>query len=239
MVDRNSTEPPKPNDGLATFTVERDPLDFRGTGGVLHDLSAGYDDNDYLLIANGLQVLTHPLAENAALLADRGGDVSIIAHHDGTPSGLMLVRCGVLRTLPAAGFVDMKEQALPTIAKEHSVRVVELDHPSALPVRTLSDYMHALRTHHRRSKHAQTLQDPYAEDLQATYSLVEPGADVADTARIHDSVVLAGAKVHPDAILVRSLVCPDAIVGRGQRVVDRVVGPTRAAVSKRGEDAWA
>lgn len=238
MVDGHSTEPPKPQDGLAAFTVERDPLDFRGTGGVLHDLSAGYEDDDYLLVANGLQVLTHTLTETAGLLAERGGDVSIVAHRDGTPSGLMLVRCGVLRRLPAAGFVDMKEQALPTIAQKHSVRVVGLDQPSALPVRTLSDYMHALRVHHRRYKNAQAAQDPFAEDLQSSYSVIEPGADVSDTARIHDSVVLAGAKVHPDAILVRSLVCPGAVVGRGQRVVDRLAAPARAA-NKRGDSAWA
>jgi len=236
MVDRNSQVPESPGDDerQVEFIIERDPLDYRGTGGVLHDLSADYDDDDYLLVVNGLQVMLQPLVEMTQLLASKGGDVSVIAHRDGTPSGLMLVRCGVLRAISSAGFVDMKEQALPAIARSHRVSVAEIEEPSALPVRTLNDYLYALRLHQLRLDNKPAVNDPFAENLESTFSIVEQGAKVDPSARIHDSVILQGGRVDAGAIVVRSLVCPGAVVGRGQRAVDRLVASPKRLREQQG-----
>src|SRR5204863_1877814 len=133
----------------SSFKVLRDQSEFRGTGGVLRDLSHDYDEDDLVLVANAAQLLLDPLSVVAAALDHKGGDVAMISHHDGTPSGLMLVRCKTLRLIPAAGFVDMKEQALPTISQHFDVRVTHFRRPSGLPIRTLSDYIAALRHYHR------------------------------------------------------------------------------------------
>ena len=62
MVNHNAPEPISADAGhYGSFRVERDLSDYRGTGGVLHDLAADYDDDDLILVANAAQVLLDPL----------------------------------------------------------------------------------------------------------------------------------------------------------------------------------
>jgi hypothetical protein len=117
----------------------------------------------------------------------------------------------------------MKEQALPLISSKYDVRVLHRRRPTGLPVRSLSDYIQALRFHHRSRNGRHSENDPLAEDWSPTFSLVEGGAQVDASARLHDSVVLQGGRVEPGAVVVRSVVCPDATVGRDRTAVDRLV----------------
>src|SRR5205085_399511 len=127
------------NEPRVSVKVMRDPFEYRGTGGVLHDVARELEDDDYLVVATGAQLLLEPLKELVAGLTRRGGDVGILAHRDGMPSGLMLVRCGVLRQISDLGFVDLKEQALPAIAKKHRV-TVETWETASYAIRTAGDY---------------------------------------------------------------------------------------------------
>jgi len=204
----------------AIVSIERDPFAFRGTGGLLHDLARRWDDNDLLLVASAGQLLLEPLIDLAYALASRSTDVAVVAHRGGTPSGLMLVRCGCLRMIPKVGFVDMKEQALPRIAQHHEVAVVDFNRPTGLPLRTLAGYIDALRARHQRVNDAEQAAE---NDWRATFFLVEPRAIVAPTAMIHDAVVLSGARVESDATVVRSVICPGAVVRAGAMVVDDIV----------------
>jgi len=209
---------------LGAFRVERDLSEYRGTGGVLHDLARDYHDDDLLLVANAAQVLLDPMSRVLMALCRKRADVAVISHDDGTPSGIMLVRRKTLRMLPATGFVDMKEQGLPLIASQHDVRVVRRRRPTGLPIRLLDGYVQALHYYHRRRAGAHgSMIDPLAEDWTPAFSLVEPGASVDPSARIHDSVVLAGARVEAGSVLVRSLVCPGAVIRRDRTAVDEVI----------------
>jgi hypothetical protein len=138
-----------------------------------------------------------------------------------------------VRGLPAAGFVDMKEQALPLIAKAHSVRVLERRRPAALPTRTLAEYVAALRSHHTRLAGIEVHDDadPYAEDWETRFAIAEAGAVLHPEARVHDSVVLRGGRVDAGAAIVQSLVCGGVEVRRGEMVTDTVL--TRAAGNGR------
>jgi hypothetical protein len=227
---QSMTEGPSSRDAvdLAPVRLERDPFDYRGTGGVLRDLAARYADDDLLLVANAAQVLTEPLAQIAVDLAATNGDVGLISHLDGTPSGLMLVRCAALRHLPASGFVDMKEQALPLIAERFDVTVVHRRKPSGLPVRTLDSYIEALRQYHQRLARGLAWHAPasaFDEDWEAAFSVVEEGARVEPSARLHDSVVLRGGRVEAKASVVHSVVCDGGVLGHGRIVVDQFVTP--------------
>lgn len=236
MLDRASTLPPVPSgNGRAAFTIESDPRDYRGTGGVLRDIAAAYDEDDVLLVANGAQVLMQPIGEIVEPLQRLNADVAVVNHRDGTPSGIMLVRCGALSVIPATGFIDMKEQALPRIAQKFAVRVAHFDRPTGLPTRTLANYIHALRMYHQQLNDAAAIHDPFAENLRATFAIVQEGADVHATARVHDSVVMAGAKVGPGAILVRSLVCRGAVIHHDQHVIDRMIGGGGSSGASAGE----
>jgi mannose-1-phosphate guanylyltransferase len=223
MLDRSATEPAAalPIDGVV-LSVERDPYAYRGTGGVLRDLAGAYADDDYLLVANAGQLLGEPLTELASELLDRGGDVTVVAHTDGAPSGLMVVRCGALREIPAAGFSDMKEQALPLIAKSHRVEVVQKRTASAVAIRNVQDYISALRRHHRRLAGDIEETGAFAEEWRPVFQIVEDGAS-AEGARIHDSVVLRGARVQEGAVIVRSVICSGTFVPSGRMLAEDVV----------------
>ena len=226
MVDRNSPEPISAAvKYYGNFRVERDQSEYRGTGGVLGDLASKYDDDDLILVANAAQVLLDPLVALATTLDNRRGDVGIISHRDGTPSGIMLMSCKTLRLIPATGFVDMKEQAMPSIAQRYAVEVVHRRRPTGLPVRSASDYVTAMRLYHMRRAGKTTLVDPLAEDWQPSFGIVEEGAVVDPTARVHDAVVLRGGVVEAGAVLVRSVVCPSGLVRKDRTLVDEFVRP--------------
>ncbi len=240
MVDQISPEPASADAKYyGTFRVERDSSDYRGTGGVLHDVAREYDDDDWILVANAAQVLVDPLATLVSSLVQKGGDVSVISHADGTPSGVMLINCKTLRVIAADGYIDMKEQALPLIAQQFDVRVVRRRRPTGLPIRSLEDYIQGLRYHHRRRIGKPSATDPLAEDWTPSFALVEPGALVDPSARLHDSVVLRGGIVEPGAVLVRSVVCSGGIVRRDKSAVDQFItgAPDTVAVSARSKTA--
>jgi N-acetylglucosaminyldiphosphoundecaprenol N-acetyl-beta-D-mannosaminyltransferase len=221
-LDRSSIAPAGAAPRFAgDWAAERDVNDLRGTGGLLRDLAQHYGPDDYLLVANAAQVLLDPLVALATVLDRRRCDVSLIAHKDGSPAGMMLVRCGALTMINPVGFVDMKEQALPAIASRFDVRAVQTRRPTGLAVRTLADYLAAIRRlQQRRVPSADPDGDPLAEDWQRRFAIVEAGAGVSESAYVHDSVVLKGARVEPGAAVVRSLLCPGTLVRAGEQIVD-------------------
>jgi hypothetical protein len=224
LVSRHTPEPVSAAARYAgTYRVLRDQSDYRGTGGVLRDLAHDYDDNDLVLVANAAQLLLDPLSVIAAALDHKHGDVALIGHSDGTPSGVMLIRSKTLRVISPDGFVDMKEQALPLIAKQFDVKVMQCRRPSGLPIRSLADYIGALRHFHRRRIGKPASSDPLAEDWQPAFAIVEDGAIVAPRAHVHDAVVLKGGVVETGASLVRCLVCPGGVARQKTTVVDQFV----------------
>ena len=224
MINRNSVRPTlTTSENHVVMRIHEDEAEYRGTAGVLHDLTDHYDDDDFVLVANGAQVILTALTDLFGLLADTAADVSLISNSDGSPSSAMLVRCGVLRQVPEIGFVDMKEQALPKIANSHKVVAVHQAESTSVPIRTLTDYIHALRWFHGRSTDGFTGTNAFAEPWQPTFSIIEKDADVNSGARVHDSVVLAGAHIERGALLVQSVVCPGARIHRREVVTDRLV----------------
>jgi len=206
------------------ISVERDAADFRGTGGILRDAAARYGPGDLMLVGNGAQVLTESLSSLALELLKSGGDISIIAHGDGTPSGLFLIRCSVLAAAADVGFLDFKEQLLPRLsAAGHAVTVIQRNHATGRPVRTLDGYLAGLRAFHRMKQGLPPIQDVFDDDWNRTFSIVESGANVDPTATVHDSVVLSGARIERGAAAVRCVICPRAVVRAGEIVADRIV----------------
>jgi hypothetical protein len=226
IIDQASAAPTLiAHDQSVSVSVERDPLEYRGSGGVLRDISQGYEDSDYLLVANATQIIVDNLLSVTTALIARGADIAMVSHSDGSPGGFMLARCGALRDIPASGFVDMKEQALPALASKHHVSVLQWPQPSGMSIRTVSQYIDALRHIHRRTSVEPSTTDAFHEDWKQTFAIVEPDARVASSALIHDSVVLKGARVEEGAVVVGSVICPGAVVARGRMVVDEIVRP--------------
>ena len=221
LVDLKSVLPTTPENCQRTpFSIERDKTGFRGTGGVLHDQSSQYHENDLVLVANASQMLLRPLPQLVDELAILNADVAIVSHNDGTPSGLMLVRCGVLRSISPIGFVDMKEQALPKIAENHQVKVLQKSQATGLPIRNPYDYIKVLQ--YRANLQDRSSVIPH-EDWRSSFGIIEPDAEIDSSAHVHDSVVLRHARVDKGARLIRSIACPGAQVMRRNTVIDQVI----------------
>jgi len=224
LVDRAAPEVEvAANHDRVSLSIQRDPGEYRGTGGLLRDVAEDIDDEDWLFAISGGQILFQSLVEVFQRLDAVEGDVVISANADGSPCGFMFIRAGVLRAIRDVGFVDMKEQALPGIAAKHRVGVAMFDESPAMTIRERPAYLAALRRYHRlQAGLSQT--DPFEEHWAPVFGVCEPGAKVDDGATLHDSVVLDGGVVERGAIVVRSVVCPGAVVRRRQRVVDRIIG---------------
>ena len=214
--------------------LRRDPNEFRGTGGVLHDVARDWDDDLIMLVGNGPQVLLTPLEDVVEQMLAEDADVVLVTDRTHVPVPVMLVRCGVLRDLPEIGFVDFKEQALPGIAKAFRVMAIRFGDPVALPIRTRANYIEAVRTFHRR--HAGIPERHLVpERWQRTFAIVESGAAVDSSACLHDSVVLSGARIEAGAVVIRSVVGPGALVRRNQSVVDACIGGVAATRPEASE----
>jgi NDP-sugar pyrophosphorylase family protein len=221
IIDRRASEPQlSPWEGPVNLSVEHDPHEYRGTAGVLRDVSCDYDDDDYIVVASAAQILLEPVEKLVCELASKANDISLVAHDDGTPCGLMLMRCGCLREIPAIGYIDLKEQAFPEIAKRYRVHVVRRVRPSGLPIRTLEDYVEALRAYRRLL--AGNGDHRAEEDSHSLFEIVEDGAVVNPGSRLHDSVVLRGGRVEGESVLLRSIVGPQGIV-RHKTLVCRII----------------
>ncbi|MEM9347228.1 MAG: hypothetical protein AAGB26_11490 [Planctomycetota bacterium] len=227
LISRNSGLTPRTERfGPVLMSIEYDPSSFRGTAGLLSDIARSYNDDDHLLVTSAGQILFEPLIRIAMDLYNAGGDFTLGIDPDGVPSGLMLFRCGCMRSINPVGFCDLNEQALPEMACDHQVRVARFASPVAMSVRTLQSYLGALRAFHRYASGRCDLDQPFEEQWRPTFGIIEPGATVGRGVVVHDSVVLAGAKIESGAVLVRSVVCPGSVVGRDTRVVDQVVSGT-------------
>jgi NDP-sugar pyrophosphorylase family protein len=210
------SEPESPLD----VRVEEDPFEFRGTAGVLKDLTKSYNEEDFVLVANASQP---PLGGQQGLvsaLIEAKGIARVLIDRHRSPTGLVLIKVGCLESVSEVGYVDLKEQALPAIAKDEWVSAVTTEERFLEPIRNRETYLAAVRAFHLGSDEEES---PYRETWRSTFSLVEDGAEVAKGAKIHDSVVLAGAKVGEDAVVARSVVCPGQTVMRGEVRVDETV----------------
>lgn len=221
IIDRRASEPKLPLcKGAVNLSVEYDPHEYRGTAGILRDVSIDYDDDDYIVVASAAQILLEPMEKLVCELASKANDISFVAHDDGTPCGLMLIRCGCLREIPAIGYIDLKEQAFPEIAKHYRVHVVRHIRASGLPIRTLEDYIEALRAYRRLR--AGNIDHRAEEDGYPLFEIVEDGAVVNPGSRLHDSIVLRGGRVEGESVLFRSIVGPKGIV-RQKTLVGKII----------------
>jgi hypothetical protein len=211
LVDGASPAPRCGVDGERRFRIERDVRGFRGTGGVVRDACDGAREGAHILVCHAFQILCEPLARIVERLFDVGGGLCFESEPGGV-GGVFLMKSECLSSIPKVGFVDFKEQAIPMIAKGHRVRVAESRGCSGFAVRSLSEYLRALRFYHGSGDRG--------------FAVVEPGAVVGKKARLHDSVVLNGGWVGAGAILAGSVVAAGGMVANGTCVVHDVVNGT-------------
>lgn len=212
-----------PASEVIDFRVEHDPTDFRGTGGLVADVAAGFDDDDFLLVAPGSIAPPADLIGSLRAAARIGTDLSILIGACGRPLDLFLIRCGSLDSIPSIGFIDLKEQGIPLVAREHTVgvaRTATFVRPSA---RTAPGYLELLRS---MNSDASVPNQAFSERWSKAFTVVEAGAEVDPTACLHDTVVLAGGRVGAGATVARSIICPGGRVRPRESVIRKIVTAT-------------
>ncbi len=208
--------------------VVRDPEEYRGTAGLVKDLTKGYGENDQILVATANQIHREPLRDVFQVLWRGDESVSIVPHDGGEFAGVFLLRCARLCDVSDVGFVDLKEQAIPSARGKEPLFVKRRAPGSTLPIRTLGEYIRALRIIHSEPNSGSIIsspEDPFAETWEPVFSIVEPLAEVMPGAVLQDSVVLAGGRVEAGAVVTRSVVCAGGVVRRGQCVLESIVTP--------------
>jgi len=223
LVNRAGVFPrPRTRVEALRLVIQTDPVEFRGTGGLLRDVVGHYGKNDYIVIGNASALLLRPLSPIIRQLRETRGDVALVAHADGSPVDLIMLRCRCLDVIPPIGYCDLKEQGLLLMSRLHTVRVVRRDEPASISARTLRGYISALRRYYRGLNQVSE-PGPFEEDWKPLFSVCEDGAQVHPSARLHDAVVLRGGRVERDATVVGSVVCPGGVVPAGRTVVDSIV----------------
>ena len=86
--------------------------EFRGTAGVVKDLTQDLGDGDLVLVATANQVQREPLGRVLRDLALGGEGVSLVPHGSSELAGVFLLRRDRLRDVPDVGFVDLNDAPL-------------------------------------------------------------------------------------------------------------------------------
>ncbi len=212
-----------------------DRASYRGPAGAIRDALDHLSGDGPVLIIEGSRALLCSLWHLAQKFVSGESDVLVGMNPDRTPAGVFLACRRALQTVPAAGFVDLKEQWLGKAAAAGlKISAAPVEAPGSLPVRTLAEAIAAARMANAgddRGRHGErTLRRGLAGGgAQCSFSVVHPSARVHPSASVIDSVVMPNAVVEANAIVVRSIVCPGAAVQAGDDVVDSVA---RAAAGK-------
>ncbi len=234
LLDTESV-PPKANPEAedVRYVIEQDASPIRGVAGVLSDATKEMGDDDYIIVTSGAQVYLESLSDLVHAMAKKEADVALVSSSDGAPVGVWLIRCGVLKSVKSIGYVDLKEQALDAWKFDHKVCVVERSRAYVLSIRSRMEYINAIRAETLGFGSGSTIdEDPYREDWESAFSIIEPGAKVGEGVILHDSVVLEGATIGKGAVIVRSVISSRGVVAPGARVIDQVL--TGVAKKVRG-----
>jgi UDP-N-acetylglucosamine transferase subunit ALG13 len=218
VVVGHNAKPPqlRSRDTAAGVVVERDPSDFRGTGGLLHDIAKTHEPDEAFLVVSAGQIL-HPTFFDAFNTATAAAcDAAVLIAEDESPTSCVIATRRALDAIPPLGFIDLKEQGLALMGKSHRVRVISTHKPIASSIRTPSEYLAALRLLHG----GVTSLD---EEGTSSFSIVEAGAAVAESASLHDAVILAGGRVDSRAFVASSIVCTSGTVPTGGEAISKIV----------------
>jgi len=194
---------------------------WRGPAGVLKDVCHELGDDGRILLIEGARWAGTGLGALFAAMDKSKAEAVIGCNADESPAGVYLLRRSALDSVSDQGFVDLKEQLLPRLAASgHPVLVHAMPGRGVLPLRTLPDYLEAVRQ---------------SRGAGSGWSLIDARAVVDTSALVYESVVMAGAMVGAGAVVARSIVLAGGVVGPDAEVVDAVVLPGLGARARSGD----
>ena len=218
-ANRVRTGPPLPT---IAVTVER--ASWRGSAGLLRDVVNSIGDNE-IVVAVEAHCLPPPSLE--PLFYALNGEVKAVvgAGADDEPAGVYAFRRVALNSVRPIGYVDLKEQLLPSLYSQGTpVRLVRISE-QVIRLRDQVGYLDAVSASLNGMGSATMVSRRSSEAMIArsarivSGSIVERGAVIEDQAIIHGSIVLNGAVVESGALVSRSIVGPGAVVPARARLI--------------------
>ncbi|MCC7389719.1 MAG: hypothetical protein IT431_13230 [Phycisphaerales bacterium] len=220
---------PAPREPSGRVRVFPDQSDYRGPAGALRDALDLLPPTPLVLALEAARICRLDLGEVVRAHTAREADVTVVAHADGSPAGVYLLRRDSLDLVPPKGFMDLKEQWLGRVVGEgQRVLVHRIPSGSCPRVRTRLEYLRAVLPWDSCSisAAAEAQHEPRVlGGARVSRSLVCAGAEVRPGAVCVDSVVLPGAVLEPGALVARSVIASEIHVREGMEIVDAVLGP--------------
>ena len=199
---------------------------WRGTGGLLHDVTAIWGTTGPVLAVEGACLPPPHLHDMFSAARDDVARIAITP--DRCPVGLTWLSPDALAAVPPIGFCDLKEQLLPLLYEQgRGARAVIFDDPGPR-LRDRASYIEAVR------RHAPAVADV---DERAAWvvgaCLIDASAKIDPSAVVHDSVILEGARIGANAIVSRSVIAPNAVVDAEQEVRSQIVTTEPARIGEK------
>lgn len=206
------------------ITVMAEPAPWRGTGGLLRDITQHQSNVDTVV---AIEAHCLPPLSLRPLFRTLNGDVEAVvgAGAGDEPAGVYAFRRTVLNPIRSFGYFDLKEQLLPALYDQgRIVRVVRIS-DRVFRLRDQVGYIEAVGASLNGTGRITIVSRRSPESRIArsarivSGSIVEGGAVIEDQAIIHASIVLNGALVESGAIVSRSIVGPGAVVPARARLI--------------------
>jgi NDP-sugar pyrophosphorylase family protein len=204
--------------------VSAEPASWRGTGGLLRDLTRDVSPDGVVVAVEAHCVPPASLDALLEALEDDGTDAVVGAAPNHEPAGLYAFKPEAIHSIPSVGYFDLKEQLFPILNdRGRPTRLVRMER-CVIRLRERAGYLEAVRaslgeTGSRCSSRATI--SPSARIVGPC--IIGPDAVIEDDAIINESVVLPGAVVGRGAVVSRSVVAPGAVLSAGDRLVDAIL----------------
>lgn len=209
---------PRDTDLAVAILCDRD--EYRGPAGAVADACAHEPDETLIVIAEASRFVACTLAPIVAEHIETDVDITVASNEDSAPAGIYVTNRRQLSLVPPRGFYDIKEQWLNTAVRRGAkVGVHRLKGRASVPLRTREQYVGIIRA------------------TCGGGSLIETGAEVARTARVIHSVILAGAVVPDHAVIARSVVGECNRLSPRAHIIDDVI-PCQRVPDERAPEIW-
>ncbi len=241
------------------ISVMIDPEQWRGPAGLLRDIATASELSDESRIrteASDTSTTDGTLfvCAEAAVLPPRNLDPLLVRRADPTiagaigaahgrtgtrgwkdvttelrPAGVYAFTERAICLIPPIGFLDIKEQLLPSLYRAGlRVPVVPLC-PEAVRVRDLDSYLLSAR-HSLGHANAISRSKDAAISESAILSgscIVQDDVEIEDGCVIHESIIMRGTKIGGGSIVARSIIGPDSRIEARSVIRSAVVAPAQ------------
>lgn len=210
----------RPRNAEFPVAILCDRDEYRGPGGAVADACAHEPDDTLIVIAEAARFLACTVAPIVAEHLELTADITVASNEDSSPAGLYVTRRGQLSLIPPRGYYDIKEQWLTNAAAAGArIGVHRLKGRASVLLRTREQYVSIVRA------------------TCGGGSLIESGAQVAPTARVVHSVILAGSVVPDHAVVARSVIGECNHLPHRAHIIDEVV-PCQRVPDERAPEIW-